>query len=59
MEGQWSPVHEERAQATERERLASAGDEWETKVKTVESNLGNIAAKFDAGLATLALLQRQ
>ncbi|KAF7965749.1 hypothetical protein HWV62_42008 [Athelia sp. TMB] len=57
IEGQWSSVREE--WATERERLASAREEWESKVKSVESNLGNTAAKFDAGLATLALLQRQ
>lgn len=57
VEGQWSSVREE--WATERERLASAREEWESKVKAVESNLGNTAAKFDAGLATLALLQRQ
>jgi hypothetical protein len=39
--------------------LASARDEWENKVKTVETNLGSTVAKFDAGLAGLALLQRQ
>ncbi|KAF7969580.1 hypothetical protein HWV62_26887 [Athelia sp. TMB] len=57
VEGQWSSVREE--WATERERLASAREEWESKVKSVESNLGSTATKFDAGLATLALLQRQ
>ncbi|KIM74055.1 hypothetical protein PILCRDRAFT_715237 [Piloderma croceum F 1598] len=39
--------------------LSSARDEWENKVKAVETNLGSTAAKFDAGLASLALLQRQ
>lgn len=57
VEGQWSSVREE--WASERERLASAREEWENKVKTVETNLGTAAAKFDAGLASLALLQRQ
>lgn len=57
MYSQWTSVREE--WATERERLASALEKWESKVKSVESNLGNTAAKFDAGLATLAILQRQ
>lgn len=57
VEAQWSSVREE--WATERERLASAREEWELKVKAVESNLGSTAAKFDAGLAALPLLQRQ
>jgi hypothetical protein len=39
--------------------LSSARDEWENKVKAVETNLGSTAVKFDAGLASLALLQRQ
>jgi len=30
-----------------------------SKVKNVETNLGTAAAKFDAGLASLAVLQRQ
>lgn len=33
-----------------RERLTSAREEWESKVKTVETNLSTTAAKFDAGL---------
>ncbi|KIM79867.1 hypothetical protein PILCRDRAFT_823052 [Piloderma croceum F 1598] len=57
VEGQWSSVREE--WASERERLASAREEWESKVKSVETNLGTTAAKFDAGLASLAVLQRQ
>jgi hypothetical protein len=28
-------------------------EEWETKFKSVETNLGTTAAKFDAGLASL------
>jgi hypothetical protein len=31
--------------------------EWETKVKCVKTNLGTTAAKFNAGLASLAVLQ--
>ena len=49
VEGQWSSVREE--WASERERLASACHEWESKVKSVETNLGMAAAKFDAGFA--------
>jgi hypothetical protein len=45
--------------ASERERLASAREEWETKVNSVETNLGMTAAKFDAGLANLAVLQQR
>jgi hypothetical protein len=44
--------------ASERERLASAREEWESKVRAVESNLGAAAAKFDAGLASLVVLQQ-
>ena len=43
----------------ERERLASAREEWATKMKNVEINLSTAAAKFDAGLAGLAVLQCQ
>jgi hypothetical protein len=57
VEGQWSSVREE--WASERERLASAREEWESKVKSVETNLSTTAAKFDAGLTSLAVLQRQ
>ena len=57
VEGQWFSVHEE--WATERKQLTSAHKEWESKVKSVESNLGMAAAKFDAALASLAVLQRQ
>jgi hypothetical protein len=46
IESQWSSIHKE--WATERE-------EWESKVK----NVGTAAAKFDAGLASLVMLQRQ
>jgi hypothetical protein len=42
-----------------RERLASACEKWESEVKNVDTNLGTAAAKFDAGLASLAVLQRQ
>ena len=45
--------------ASERKRLASAWEEWESKVRVVESHLGATAAKFDAGLGSLALLQRR
>jgi len=57
VEGQWSSVREE--WASERERLASAREEWESKVKSVETSLSTSAAQFDAGLANLAILQRQ
>jgi hypothetical protein len=50
-------VHKE--WASEHERLASAREEWETKVKAVETSLGTTASKFDAGLASLAVLQCQ
>ena len=39
--------------------LASAREEWESKVKSAETNFSTSAAKFDAGLASLAVLQRQ
>jgi hypothetical protein len=50
---QRSSVREE--WASERERLSSARKEWEN----LKTNLGTAAAKFDAGLASLVLLQRQ
>lgn len=55
VEGHWSTVREE--WASEHERLASARKEWETKVECVETNLGTTAVKFNAGLASLAVLQ--
>ena len=45
--------------ALECECLASTQEEWETKVKAVETSLGTAASKFDAGLVSLAVLQRQ
>jgi hypothetical protein len=39
--------------------MVSVRDEWEMKVKAVETSLGTTAAKFDAGLASLPMLQRQ
>jgi hypothetical protein len=42
--------------ASERVRLASVREEWESKVGAVESDLGGTAAKFDAGPASLAVL---
>ena len=39
--------------------LESAHDELENKVKAVKTNWGSTAAKFDASLASLALLHRQ
>jgi hypothetical protein len=38
---------------------ASVRKEWESKVQNVEINLGTAAAKFDAGVASLPILQRQ
>jgi hypothetical protein len=57
VEGQWFSVREE--WGSESERLASAREEWESMVKPVETNLGTTAAKFDAGLASLAVLQQR
>jgi hypothetical protein len=57
VEGQWSSVHKE--WATGCQRLASAREEWQSKVENFESNLGTAAAKFDAGLASLTVLQLQ
>jgi hypothetical protein len=51
--GQWSSVREE--WAADRERLASARDEWEGRVRAVES----IGERFDVGLAGFASLQQQ
>jgi hypothetical protein len=57
VEGRWSFVREE--WASERERLASAREKWESKVKAVETNLRTTSAKFDAEVASLAVLQRR
>jgi hypothetical protein len=57
VEGQWTSMREE--WASERERLTSARDKWESKVHTVECDLGATAAKFDAELASLAVLQQR
>ncbi|KZP30264.1 hypothetical protein FIBSPDRAFT_946002 [Athelia psychrophila] len=57
VEGQWSSVREE--WTTEMERLSSAREERKSEVQSNKSNLGNTTGKFDAGLAKLALLQRQ
>lgn len=57
VEGQWSSVREE--WASECEHLASADEERESKVEAAETHLSTSAAKFDAGLASLAMLQRQ
>jgi len=54
VEGQWSNVQEE--WKSERERLARAKEEWETKVMgAVESGVG----KIEGGLATIAMFQRE
>ena len=50
VEGQWSSVQE---------RLSSALEEWEAKAGAVEVMLWTMAAKFNAGLVNLAVLQRQ
>ena len=55
VDGQWLSVCEE--WTSERERLASMQEELETKVKAVETSLATTASKFDAGLASLAVLQ--
>jgi hypothetical protein len=56
VEGQRSSVCEE--WASERERLASAREEWESKVRAVETNLGTTVAKFYAELASHAVLHQ-
>ena len=53
VKGQWASVREERA--AERERLVSAGEEWEGRVRAVES----MGERFDVGLAGLAVLWKQ
>jgi hypothetical protein len=55
VECQWSSSREE--WVAECERLAYAREEWESKVRSIEANLGTAAAKFDAGLAILVVLQ--
>lgn len=57
VEEQWLSKLEELASG--RERLAFASEEWKNKVKDVETNLGTTAAKFESGLAGLAVLPRQ
>lgn len=57
VEGQWISVWED--WALERERLASAREEWVSKVDSVASNLGSALARIDAGLALLASMQSQ
>jgi len=44
---------------SEHDRLASAWEDGETKVKAVETNLSTAAGKLDAGLASLAFTQRK
>ena len=39
--------------------MASAREEWEAKVRSMQSNLGAAAARFDAGLITLQQQQQQ
>lgn len=39
--------------------MASAREEWVSKVDSVASNLGSSLARIDAGLALLALMQSQ
>ena len=43
--------------ATEGEQPASAREVWESKMKSFETNFGTAAAKFDARLASWAVLQ--
>ena len=57
VEGRWSTVQEEWTE--ERDRLRRARDEWEARVKAVESGLETTAAKVDSGLASLASFQIQ
>ncbi|KAH7921658.1 hypothetical protein BV22DRAFT_1132085 [Leucogyrophana mollusca] len=52
VEGQWSAVQEEWTQ--ERERLSKAREEWEHKVKSLESGLD---AKVSAGVASVVAMQ--
>ncbi|KAA1472369.1 hypothetical protein DENSPDRAFT_821141 [Dentipellis sp. KUC8613] len=57
VEGQWSGVQEEWAQ--ERTRLSKAHDEWETRMRIVESSVGAATEKLDVGLANLQQQQQQ
>jgi hypothetical protein len=41
------------------QNIASTHKEWEFKIKSVKTNLSTTAAKFDAGLTSLAVFQWQ
>ena len=55
VEGRWSSVQEE--WNDERDRLRRAKEEWETRVRQVETSLETTSAKLDSGLASIASLQ--
>jgi hypothetical protein len=57
VEGQWSTVQEEWNE--ERERLRRAREEWEIRVRAVETGLEAASAKVDTGLASMASFQAQ
>ncbi|EKM56851.1 uncharacterized protein PHACADRAFT_254197 [Phanerochaete carnosa HHB-10118-sp] len=57
MEGRWSTVQEE--WNDERERLRRAKEEWEARMRQVETGLENTSVKVDSGLASIASFQVQ
>ncbi|TFY74945.1 hypothetical protein EWM64_g9067, partial [Hericium alpestre] len=57
VEGKWSGVQEEWAQ--ERTRLSKAHDEWETRMRTVESGVSAATEKVESGLANIQQQQQQ
>lgn len=57
VEGRWSSVQEE--WNDERDRLRRAKEEWETRMRQVETSLETTSAKLDSGLASIASLQVQ
>lgn len=57
VEGRWSTVQEE--WNDERERLRRAKEEWEARVRQVETGLESTVTKVDSGLASIASFQVQ
>lgn len=57
VEGQWTDVKEEWTH--ERARLNKAREDWESKTKVIESNLGGVIARVDSGLASIVRMQQQ
>lgn len=57
VEGRWSSVQEEWNE--ERDRLRRAREEWEARVRVLESGLETTVAKVDSGLASMTSFQVQ